>query len=115
MVEIRQATQADIEAFYGKKPIYSMRGVVGLEDGIPIGIGGVYQAGGKFIAFCELKPEARRHRKYILKAARLALSIADRYDTVYAILSATEPGARRFVEHLGFKHITGDTFARGRE
>lgn len=102
MVEIRPATQKDAEAFYGKQPIKSMRAYVAVEDGKPIGIGGVFRDKNTFVAFSEMKPEMRKYPKDIVRGYRVIFEIIKRYNVVYAIANKQENNARKLITKLGF-------------
>jgi hypothetical protein len=103
MVEIRPATQKDAEAFYGKKPIKSMRAYVAVLDGEPIGIGGVFRDSDAFVAFSEMKPEMRKYPKDIVRGYRMIFDIIKKYNVVYAIANKQENNARKLITKLGFK------------
>lgn len=101
MVEIRPATQKDVEAFYGKLPVFTMRGVVGTKDGEILGLGGTYKYQGNTVVFCEIKESAKQYRKSILKAAKMVInSIKDK--RVFAFCDTGQSTAPAFLEHLGF-------------
>ena len=102
MLEYRYATQKDAELFYGKRPMSSMRAIVAVEDGIPIGIGGVYRQANHFVCFSEMKPEMRKHKKGILTVSRMVYEIIQRYNTVYAVASKNEKNSARLITHFGF-------------
>lgn len=104
MVELLPATQDLVERYYGKRPLMSMRGIVAVEDGVPIGLGGLYRDQNRMIVFCEMKPAAKKYRRHILMAAKLVLALIREYDEVRAVASPDEPTAVRFLEHLGFRH-----------
>ena len=103
MIELIPATQKHVELFYEGLPPYSMRGIVALEDGKPIGIGGTFNLAGRTYMFSEMREEAFKHKKYILKAARLVLDQA-RDKIVYAQAEQWST-APRFLKHLGFELI----------
>lgn len=101
MIELKPATQKDVEAFYGKLPAFTMRGIVAVKEGEVIGLGGTYQHQGNTIVFCDMKESAKRYRKYILKAAKMVMAgIKDK--RVFAICDTKQDTAPRFLEHLGF-------------
>lgn len=107
MIEIVPATQKLVETYYGGKPAYSMRGVVALEDGIPVGLGGLMVYQGKTYMFCEMKDCARKYRKSILKAGKQVLKLA-KGKIVYAVAQDGIESAPRFLEHLGFQLLDND-------
>lgn len=103
MIEIRPANQKDIEEYYGGKPVYSMKGIVVLEDGKPIGVGGIFWYEGKRVMFSEMKVEAAKYKRAIIRAAK---DVIKQFDgkVVYAIAEncTTSP---RFLKHLGFELV----------
>lgn len=103
MIELRDARQPDIERFYGQTPPYSMRGIVALEDGEPIGIGGLFVFQGRLFMFSEIRPHALKYRRHILRAARRVLQLAAG-KIVYACAEQWD-SAPRFLQHLGFELI----------
>lgn len=101
---IRPATAADAVAYYGKTPGMSFRGYVAELDGEIVGIGGVYYDNGMPIAFSEMKPPMRSHKKAMAKAVRMFERLFDSLGTkVYAVACATEPTAPYLLAKLGFK------------
>lgn len=108
MIQLREATQKDIESFYkGNRPAYTMRGIVADLDGEIIGIGGYHMYKGNRIIFCEIKEHAKKYRKQILLAARMVIKMYGAGRT-FAVCDATQPTAKRFLEHLGFFCIRED-------
>lgn len=103
MIEIRPATQKDAEAFYGKKPLKSMRAIVAVLDGEPIGIGGVFREDHMHVVFSEMKPEMRKYKKAILKVSYMVYDIMKRYNVVYAVANKEEKTAPRLITHFGFR------------
>lgn len=102
-LEFRYATQKDAEEFYGKRPLMSMRAIVAVEDGKPIGIGGVCRHENQMVCFSEMKDEMRKYKKGILTVSRMVYEIIQRYNVVYAIANKNEKNARRLITHFGFE------------
>jgi hypothetical protein len=102
---VRPAAREDIEAFFGPRAKPTMKAWVGEVDGRPIGIGGLALAGGRWVAFCDLTPEARRYRRAIVRTARLIMEEARRSGIrfVYAAADMEEPMALRWLASLGFE------------
>lgn len=112
--EFRPATAADIEAFYGVPAQKPVRAYVAAVDGVVLGIGGVYRDGEQDVAFCDLKPEMKRHRKLIVAGARLFQREFGSIQ-VSAVANPAEPGAERFLFRLGFTSYeawSGKAFVR---
>ena len=103
---IRQATRADLEKFYGKGNVrQTMTARVGIVRGRIIGCGGLAYIDGKVIAFCDLKPSARRYKVSLVRAAREVIDTvrATGCRVMYAQLEPGEPGAMRWTASLGFE------------
>ena len=113
MVELRTATQADVEQYFGKKPDFSLRGVVAVEDGKTIGVGGVYRAGAQIMVFVDMKDEMRKYPKLIVKAGKLVLPYINRYTVVMAYVKPEQEAAMRFAKHFGFED-TGEVTTYGK-
>lgn len=105
MVEIRQATQKDVDAFYGKKPMYSMRAYVAVLGDEVIAIGGVCRQEGHMVAFSEMKPEMREHKKDIIRGYRKLFEIIQGYNTVFAVANSEEKLAGKMIKKLGFELV----------
>ena len=106
---VRPATRADLDAFYagrGARP--TVTALVGELDGEVIAIGGIAETDGKSIAFFDMTDRARRYPIRIVKVARqiLAQAVA-KGAIVHAQRDLNEPGAERFLEHLGFRPADG--------
>lgn len=104
MPVIRPATRADIEAYAKSDDAPSMRAVVMEEAGEIIAIGGIALARGRWIGFCDLKPEARAYKMHIARAARrfLAEARASGIRYIYAGRDEAEPGSLAWLTSLGF-------------
>ena len=109
MIKLVPATQKYVEQFYGKKPIRSVRAVVGLLDGKVVGIAGVFLDKNNVVAFSEMREEARRYKKAILKAGYMVYEIMQNYNVVFAVANPQEPGARRLMDRFGFKFVETNT------
>lgn len=102
--EIRHATAADIETFYGERQMLTQRALVVMLGGAPIGIAGVaYDRGVPVALFAEMKPEMKRFPKVIVSGARRFLAEMPNIKGLRA--SASTPEAARFLGFLGFQYI----------
>lgn len=102
--EFRVATLADALEFFGGYPPARFRGFVAVMDGAVVGIGGVYYHGGVMVAFSDLKPEIRKHKKIIAKGCRLLCKFFEELNMpVYALANENEPTAPYLLAKLGFK------------
>jgi hypothetical protein len=112
MCELRPALASDFELFYGIRPAHTFTGVVAVEDGKALGIGGVIRipSGGRIVsqAFMEMRPEAASRKKDIIRAARMVLAqMAVDNQYVYARADDLYPNSKTFLEHFGFTHREG--------
>lgn len=104
MIEVKYATQADVNQYYGGKyPHRTFTGVAVIEDGKTIILGGIYRDKVNQIAFSDFKVDPTKYRKYVIKATQMVMKIIGRYNHVYAIIGENSPpGARGYIEHYGF-------------
>lgn len=118
-VVFRPATAADAEAYYGKPPPCSFRGIVAIKDGEVAGIGGVYYDGPLRIAFSEFKDSLRSDRRALVKGTRMLMQIVDTIKgPVYAVANKDEPTAANLLARLGWvptgvQGPHGETLVRG--
>lgn len=101
---IRPATRADIEAYSSQPDKMSIRALAMELDGRIIGLGGIALSGGRWLAFCDLKPEARRYKMRIARAARRFLADARRGGIryIYAGRDEAELRSLAWLTSLGF-------------
>lgn len=103
-VEFRRATSEDVFEFFGGYPPARMRGFVGVLDGKVVAVGGVYYHAGSLVAFSDLKPEIRKHKKALAKGCRMLVKFFEELNVpVYALASQSEPTAPYLLAKLGFK------------
>jgi len=118
-VTFRHATTADAKAYYGISAPFSFRGYVAELEGELVGIGGIYYQAGVPVAFSEMRPAMRAHRKAIAKACRMLTQFFNQLGgPVYAVACPTEPTAPYLLAKLGFKPTgvfgdRGETLVRG--
>lgn len=101
---VREATKADIDAFYAMEEKPTMRAWLAEVDGEIIGICGIARTRGRWVAFCDIKDELRRFKKVILKTGLLMMREARKAGIryVYSEPNPDEPNAERFLQALGF-------------
>lgn len=102
---IRQATSADLAAFYGKTPEYTTRALVAELDGEVVAAAGTYRVKDQVYAFSEMRGAMRSRKKDILRMARETMKLLHRHPQVVAYASREEKSSRRFLEWLGFEHF----------
>jgi|GEM_PF-2371368 len=100
---IKPATEKDCVAFYGQRPMMSMRGYVAILDDKVIAIAGLYREDRNWIAFSEMKDEMRGFRKDIARAIRLLRSMFDAMKSpVFAVASQEESTSQALLSKIGF-------------
>lgn len=104
-MQVRRATRADIEAFSSvphKPTMMAWAGEVG--DKI-VALGGLAFSNGRWVAFCDLDPEARKYKMTIARTAKRVFEEAERLGIrfIYADMDVSEPTAERWLESLGFR------------
>jgi hypothetical protein len=102
---VRRATPAELEVLAPADGRPTIKAWVGEVDSRIVGFGGLAFKQGRWIAFCELSKEARRHKRAIVRAGRRVMGEARRagHPFVYAQADRNEPTARRWLESLGFQ------------
>lgn len=102
--ELRLATAADVEAFYGRAPEHTMRGYVVMLGNRPVALGGIVYRFGALCAFSEMKDELRPYKVSIVRFARKIGEILNGVPGM-AVASPSEPGSERLLRRLGFEHV----------
>jgi hypothetical protein len=104
VIEIVPATQELLSRYYGERPYPRIRGFVAIQDGEPIGVGGIAYRGEALEVFSDLKPEMKAHKKTLYKTARRIVEILrQKRLPAYACANPEEPTADRFLTRLGFE------------
>lgn len=103
-MRIRPATAEDIAAFSGLPSKPTIRAWVGEADGKVIALAGFAFSKGRWLAFCDLRPEARKYKMALARGALRAFAEIKRQGIkyVYAEVDPDEPGAVRWLTSLGF-------------
>lgn len=101
---VRPASREDIEAFSDMPQKPTLRAWAGEIDGRIVALGGFAFTNGRWLGFCDLTEEARKHKFAIARTAKRVLAEARKQGIrfVYAEADPTEPGARRWLASLGF-------------
>lgn len=112
MNELRWATPEDIDAFYGKRPPQTVRAMILEIDGVVVGIGGLTSEPGQAVAFIDLKPEAKQHKKALVRALRTGYDklMRDNKLPIIAVADPNEPTAEGLLKHFGFEHMENGVF-----
>lgn len=103
-VKITQATQALIHDFYGGMPPFSMKGFAAVLDDKCIGLTGIYREGPRFIAFSDMRPEMRAHKKAMVIAVRkMERMMRELGKSIYAVCNPDEQTSVRLLQRVGFR------------
>ncbi|MDR4898959.1 hypothetical protein RF656_19775 [Yersinia kristensenii] len=100
---IRHANENDIRNWYGRIPA-TMRAIVMEVDGDTKMICGVMHQSDHYMAFMDMKDDAKQYPVAIMKASRLAVKeIFSKYhQPILAIVSSKYESAPRYLRRLGF-------------
>lgn len=110
-VEIVPATAELLTRFYGEAPKRSMRALVGVCGDEVLGVVALVPDGNRLALISEMKPEARKYRKAIVRAAREIMRIAQAAGApVHASPDPEIACAKSFLERIGFSHLHGDVY-----
>lgn len=104
MPVIRRATHADIAAYSDLADKPSIRALAMEQDGRVIALGGAALVRGRWVGFCDLRPEARIYKMHIARAAHRFFDEArrDGIRFIYAGRDEAEPRSLAWLESLGF-------------
>jgi hypothetical protein len=108
-VTYRFATESDLRRFYGDLPRPTVRAVVILLDGEPVGVIGLARESGCEKLFSEYKPEMQPHlrRFEVLRAIKLAMTLVESAKCdVYAVRDE----GTDILLRLGFEHVEDDIY-----
>lgn len=102
---VRRAAREDIEAFTDAPNRPSLLAWAGEIDGKIVGIAGLAFVKGRWVAFCDLLPEAREYKYKIARTAVRIFAEARKRGIrfIYAEANPEEPSAVRWIESLGFE------------
>ena len=70
--EIRPATAEDFQEFYGRPAPFTLRAIVVVKDGKPVGFGGYYLIDGAALVFTDITPEIDVPSMYTRQVRRTA-------------------------------------------
>lgn len=100
---MRPATAQDFERFYHARPKTRCRAYAADLDGEVLGLCGVTYQMGKPVAFSDIRPELRRYRRTLVKAAKMLNDLLDHIGGhVYAVADRDEATAPYLLARLGF-------------
>lgn len=102
-IEIRPATPADFQAFYGRGPHVSVRALVALKDGVIKCIAGITLEQGISIAFSDSKLEDTNKYEIYRTAKKLADWMRQYHPTVIKWQGSKDTA--KFLQRMGFKLI----------
>lgn len=106
-VSIEPARQEDIKQFARDEGFPTLRAWVGRESGEAIALFGfARQPDGRWYAFFDITDKARRHKKQIVRTARMVMEEARKMGLRY-VYAQPDPGeslAVRWMQSLGFDH-----------
>lgn len=103
---MRPATAEDIALFSNSPDWPTMKAWVGEANGEPLALFGAARfAGGRWLMFCDLKPEARKYKISIVKFGKRAVEELKESGIrfLYAWPDDNEELARKWAKSLGFK------------
>jgi len=113
MIELRPTREEDARVFFNGRPSQSMMGVSLVDNGIVVGMVGVYIVLNSFHLFIEKNAELKYYKRHLIKGARMIFSMLDGYMIpVYATIGK-EDGAELMLRHFGFKPYRGEVYIRG--
>lgn len=113
---IRRATAEDLTTFWGHPPKHTMKAHVIDHGGDVIAVGGIYYLDGGVVAFSDMKDEAAKHPKQIMRCARAVMDDLKKIKAhVYAKRDAKRPTSHGFLTHLGFVPLSDEAYVLNKE
>ncbi len=104
--EIRYSTRDDAVQFFGINPKSSFIGVSLIVDNVVVGIGGFSFESGYVKVFCDLKDDARKYKRLIVKGCKMVMEKAnERKRCILAVRDDQEKNSKRLLESLGFEYF----------
>ena len=111
IIQVRPATAADIEAYYGEPPSGTLRATVAEMDGQIVGVIGIIReaAVGRF--FCDFKPKLQPYLRSItiMRAVKDSMAYADQYRGPVVAIAEHAEGCR-IMNRLGWTHLQGELY-----
>ena len=112
MITLHYADNATLERMGGPIPRRTVRAILAVQDGEKIvGTAGVYAESSRAVMYAELSPEVLADKRNIVRGIRMLKSICSRQRIpVYSLADPEIQGSSTLLEHIGFKHLTGDVY-----
>lgn len=106
--------KALIDMYYGHPQKNSMKTVVAIDGGVPVGVAGIMIEQGKHVLFSDFSDQLREHpsfKRTIINGFNRLLNLFP--DTkVFAHANPKVEGSCDLLSHLGFEHYRGDVWIR---
>lgn len=107
MITVDFATPEDVVRNYGAPADRTVRALAFKDGERVVGCAGLYLDGGRLVLFSDMQDDVRKAPRALVKAYRTLLAIASRIGlVVHAVPSPGIEASVRFLEHMGFRHIT---------
>ena len=111
LTSIEPATEGLLTAFYGRPPPRTVRALVAVRDGKPIGVAGVWRGAERLVMFSDLSPEARADKRLMVRGIRAVLGLVrDTGLPVHAVADKEVEGSERLLERVGFHRLTDEVW-----
>lgn len=110
-VKIMPATEAMLTDFYGEKPTKTVRALMGIVNGKPLGLGGYYIDTARVVMFSDISEEGMRYKKTIFTIAKRMLVHARATGLpIWVTPDKKHSDATRMLERLGFKKLNEEVW-----
>jgi len=97
--------------YYGKPQKETVKALVAVKDGKPVGVAGLKIHDAKMIAFMSISDELRndkQFRRILIQGYRKWLRLIPYRLPVFALADQCIDGAESFLKHCGFERVKGD-------
>lgn len=109
-IELRLATPALLERFYGQTPKRTSRAIVAVEGERVLGVAGVYQDGARMVAFTEMSDEIRANKRLIVRGYRMLKPLLEAGLPIYALADRCVEGSEVLLRHFGFERVCDEVY-----
>lgn len=110
-MNIRPATIEDVRSLWGIELPMSLRAYAAEHDGELLGVAGIAYFPGRLVAFADMQDSAQRYPLTIMRVARKVQALLrEAIAPVYCEADCGYPNSRAFLEHVGFKNVSGRVY-----
>jgi len=107
---VTNATNELLEEFYGEPLKKSVKSVVVVDNGKPLGVSGLKVENDYMVWFADISDELREHKSFkrvVIECYRKLMEVLPRMP-VYSLADPRIEGSDKLLAHIGFEHVRGN-------